>query len=89
MANMTAVIKVNGVVCEQIRSNQIKMYGRKKMLYTRKMVENHVLTGKWTSVKVAQMVVLTPTAKKGKFALAPVLEFVAGVALILLCSIVA
>jgi hypothetical protein len=58
MANMTAVIKVNGVVCEMLNSRTIKMYGRKKTIHFRptkttdKMVENHIFTGRWFATKM-------------------------------------
>lgn len=53
--NLDSVIKVNGVICERISDNFIVMYGRKKRLVKRnkRVVENHVLSGKFYSVKVS------------------------------------
>lgn len=50
--NMEAVVKVRGVVCPKV-GEFIRMYGRKKRLYVKssKLVENHVLSGKWKSIK--------------------------------------
>jgi hypothetical protein len=67
--NMIPVRKINGVVCEIVNDRQIKMYGRKKMVYWKggKMVENHVLTGKWTRTVIGQQVIFTVANKPSKW----------------------
>ena len=53
--NMEAVVKINGVVCPKV-NDFIQMYGRKKRLYIKsgKIVENHIFSGKWKSVKISK-----------------------------------
>ena len=53
--NMEHVTKVGGVVCriEKVKKGSIivNMYGKKKILYNSgTLVENHVKTGKFTSL---------------------------------------
>jgi len=88
--NMIPVIKVNNVVCEQLGGNKIKMYGRKKMLYTGKTAENHILTGKWTSVRIAKVDVWTPSAKpEPRTEPNMVVRLLVSLIVVALCSIVA
>jgi len=51
--NMQSVIKINGIVCEK-QGDFILMYNRKKRLFIKsgKIVENHIFSGKFTSLKV-------------------------------------
>jgi len=51
--NMQSVIKINGIVCEK-QGDFIEMYSRKKRLFlkSKKIVENHIFSGKFKSVKV-------------------------------------
>ena len=51
--NMDHVVKINNVVC-QITGQKITMFGRRIILYVKsnKIVENHILTGKFTSRKI-------------------------------------
>ena len=52
---METVAVVNGVICEQ-NERFMKMYGRKKIFFPKsgKIVENHILTGKFVSYKERQ-----------------------------------
>ena len=67
--NMEHVTEVNGVLCEMVTTAQIKMYGRKKMVYwkSHKMVENHVLNGKWTRTIIGHTAVFTPANEPSKW----------------------
>ena len=51
--NMETIAVVNGVICRQ-DGNFIRMYGRKKRIFPKsnKLVENHILTGKFISRKI-------------------------------------
>lgn len=53
--NMESIAVVNGVICPKV-GKFIEMYGRKKQMFLKsgKIVENHILTGKWKSVKISK-----------------------------------
>jgi len=51
--NMQSLIVVNGTICEQVSPRVFIQYGRRKQLYqSGKIVEKHVLNGKFRSTKL-------------------------------------